>query len=393
MALPNIYEGNYSRLVIMPLALVAISLIIILFLSPIKYGIDLRGGTLITLQLTQAVDEAAIKTALEGVGEGSGSISIKRYANPLGEVAEIEMATDERIKSIDDNLDLFDSKVKEVETVEIELANLKGKAANGEPDTADKIKQAEADYDKKTSELIAIGKSIESSANSIGVTDSLSSSTDAKILKNEVMAMSLKAKDTYKSNIMASLSGAAQYSTYSIEEISPSLSKVFIEKVVNMALFSIVLAFIVIMLIFRQPLPCLIVLSGATADIVMSMGAMGALGIPLTLTSFAALMMMAGLSLDTDMMLTIKVLKRTEGNPRDRAYDAFSTGFAMTSTVLAGFGMLFVLGVVTHITAYYQIGAIGLIGLIGDLIMTWGFNGPLALWYAEGKFPKIFGKK
>ena len=393
MALPNIYEGNYSRLIVLPLALVVISLIIILFLSPIKYGIDLKGGTLITLQLTQAVDETAIKAALEGVGQGSGSISIKRYANPLGEVAEIEMATDERIKSIDDNLDLFDSKMKEVETVEIELANLKGQAASGEPDTADKIKQAEADYEKKTSELIAIGKSIESSASQIGITDTLSSSTDAKILKNEVMAMSLKAKDKYKSNIMASLSGAAEYSTYSIEEISPSLSKVFIEKVVNMALFSIVLAFIVIMLIFRQPLPCFIVLSGATADIIMSMGAMGALGIPLTLSSFAALMMMAGLSLDTDMMLTIKVLKRTEGNPRDRAYDAFKTGFAMTSTVLAGFGMLFVLGMITHITAYYQIGAIGLIGLIGDLIMTWGFNGPLALWYAEGKFPKIFGKK
>jgi len=393
LALPNIYEGNYSRLIVLPLALVVISLIIILFLSPIKYGIDLKGGTLITLQLTQAVDETAIKAALEGVGQGSGSISIKRYANPLGEVAEIEMATDERIKSIDDNLDLFDSKMKEVETVEIELANLKGQAASGEPDTADKIKQAEADYEKKTSELIAIGKSIESSASQIGITDTLSSSTDAKILKNEVMAMSLKAKDKYKSNIMASLSGAAEYSTYSIEEISPSLSKVFIEKVVNMALFSIVLAFIVIMLIFRQPLPCFIVLSGATADIIMSMGAMGALGIPLTLSSFAALMMMAGLSLDTDMMLTIKVLKRTEGNPRDRAYDAFKTGFAMTSTVLAGFGMLFVLGMITHITAYYQIGAIGLIGLIGDLIMTWGFNGPLALWYAEGKFPKIFGKK
>ena len=393
MALPNIYEGNYSRLIVLPLALVAISLIIILFLSPIKYGIDLRGGTLITLQLTQAVDETAIKGALAGVDQGSGSVSIKRYANPMGEVAEIEMATDERVKSIDDNMDLFDNKVKEVEIVEIELANLKSPTASGGADTADKLRQAEADYEKKTSELIAIGKSIESSANQIGVTDTLSSSTDAKILKNEVMAISLEAKDKYKSNIMDSLSGAARYSTYSIEEISPSLSKVFIEKVVNMALFSIVLAFIVIMLIFRQPLPCLIVLSGATADIVMSMGAMGALGIPLTLSSFAALMMMAGLSLDTDMMLTIKVLKRTESNPRDRAYDAFRTGFAMTSTVLAGFGMLFVLGMITHITAYYQIGAIGLIGLIGDLIMTWGFNGPLALWYAEGKFPKIFGKK
>jgi len=391
MALPNIYEGNYGRLIILPLALVLISIIVILFISPIKYGIDLRGGTLITLQLGQTANESTVKNALAGIGQESASV--KTYTNPAGQIMEIEMATDERIGSIDGNLELFDKKIVEVETLEVTIVGLKSQyASDPKQQTADELKIAEENYTKGMSDLQASAKNIESSANSIGVTDKLVETTDARALKNSVTQISLKAKDTYKSRLMSALSGVVQYSTYSVEEISPTLSKLFIDKVINMVFFSVLLAFAVILLIFKQPLPCLIVLSGATADIVMSMGAMGLFGIPLSLTSFAALMMMAGLSLDTDMMLTIKTLKRTEGTPRDRAYDAFKTGFAMTSTVMAGFGILFILGVITRIQAYYQIGAIGVIGLIGDLIMTWGFNAVLALWYAEGKFPKLFKK-
>jgi len=391
MKLPNIYEGNYNRLIVLPLVLVVISLIIITLVSPIKYGIDLRGGTLITLQLTQSIDEEIVRNVLTNVSQGS--VLISKYTNPVGEVVEIEMPTDERIRYIDENLDLFDKKVKEVEDIEITLANLRGEyKTDPKQETADKIKQSEADFEKGIGELIIIGKNIETSANSISVTKNLSDSRDAKALKNEATEISLDAKDKYKSNIMNALSGVAKYSTYSIEEISPTLSKFFIDKVINIALISVLLAFVVIFFIFRQPIPCIIVASGAAADIVMCMGAMGLFGIPLTLSSFAALMMMAGLSLDTDMMLTIKVFKRTEGTARERAYSAFNTGFAMTSTTFAGFGMLFLLGLFTHISAYYQIGAIGVIGLIGDLIMTWGFNAVLALWYAEGKFPKIFKK-
>ncbi|MEM2974505.1 MAG: hypothetical protein QW112_02680 [Candidatus Micrarchaeia archaeon] len=389
MKLPNIYEGDYSRLIVLPLALIFISIIVLLFISPIKYGLDLKGGTLITLQLTQPADEAAIRDALSAVGQES--VSVKLYSNPAGEVAEIEMATDERIRAIDEEMDAFDKKLKEVEQIEIELAEQRGKyATDPKPEAAERIRQLEADFETRTNELISIAKSIESSARSLGVMDSLSGSKESRVLKNEVTELSLSAKDKYKENIMGALRGVTKYSTYSVEQISPVLSRFFIDKVIQMAVFSAILAFIIIFIIFRQPLPCLIVASGAVADIIMSMGAMGLFGIPLSLPSFAALMMMAGLSLDTDMMLTIKTLKRTEGTPRERAYEAFRTGFAMTTTTFAGFGMLFLLGLVTHISAYYQIGAIGVVGLIGDLIMTWCFNAVLVLWYSEGKLPKIF---
>jgi len=391
MKLPNIYEGNYSRLIILPVALFIISLIIVLYLSPIKYGIDLRGGTLITLQLTGPLDEIAAKDALSVVGQGS--ILISKYRNPVGDVAEIEMSTDERIKMIDTNLELFDAKMKETEQVEIDLANLRSQYnTEQKQETADKINQTQADYEKKIDELRAIGKEIEASANSIGVTDKMGEARDAKVLKSEITGISLEAKDKYKSNIMNALAGVTKYSSYSVEEISPTLSNFFIGKVVNMAIISAILAIVVIFLIFRTLVPSLAVISGAVSDITIALGAMGLFGVPLTLSSFAALMMLVGLSLDTDMMLTIKTIKRGEGTAKERAYSAFSTGIAMTSTTLAGFGALFILGVITRIPAYYQIGFVGVAGLIGDLIATWCSNGVLVLWYLEGKLPKFLGK-
>jgi preprotein translocase subunit SecF len=100
-------------------------------------------------------------------------------------------------------------------------------------------------------------------------------------------------------------------------------------------------------------------------------------------------MMLVGLSLDTDMMLTIKTVKRKEGTPRERAYDAFKTGFAMTSTVIVAFVVLLALGMITHIPTYYQIGAVAVAGLFGDLIATWMLNAVLVLWFLEGKYGKF----
>jgi len=193
----------------------------------------------------------------------------------------------------------------------------------------------------------------------------------------------LESKDKWKENFMYELSKLGKINRYSLEEVSPSLSIYFINKVFSVIIVSIILMSILVILIFRLPLPSLIVLSGATIDLIICLGFMGYSGIPLTLASFTALMIMVGLSLDTDMMLCIKILKIGEGNPKERAYEAMQTGFAMTTTTLAAFVALLVLGELTKINVYQQIGLIGTVGLIGDLIGTWLFNAVAVLYYKE----------
>ncbi len=149
-------------------------------------------------------------------------------------------------------------------------------------------------------------------------------------------------------------------------------------------MLAIVLSLILVFLFFRSLPPSIAVLTGAVCDIVMALGAMGLFGIPLTLASFAALLMLLGFSLDTDILLTTRMLKR-KGDAREHAYDAMKTGLTMSLMAVIAFGALFILAVVTRIPTYYEISAVALAGLVADMFATWGINAVMILNYVEKK--------
>jgi preprotein translocase subunit SecF len=102
-------------------------------------------------------------------------------------------------------------------------------------------------------------------------------------------------------------------------EVTASLSGKFFDTAVMVVLFAILLTTAVVFVIFRSVAPSIAVLTGAAADVIMAMGAMSLFGIPLTLASFSALLMLVGFSLDTDVLLTMRVLKRSEGTAAELA--------------------------------------------------------------------------
>ncbi len=387
MKLPNIYEGNYSLLIIFPLILILISL----FLIPnLRYGIDLKGGMLITVQTQEQISNQQIKEILSQ--NNIYDAEVRLYQTPNGNVVEIEIPTDMRIMEIDDRLIEMESFLKDSSTIESELARLRSEQQTTGKDLSSKIAEDEA----KLSSLSAKAKELQSQIFSLSeelmgrkaATQQESSDEISKIMKASNAVFS-EAKVVYKDKLISSLSSSISNSDMKLEEVSPALSRLFVSKVLNIALISALLAIVVVFLIFRTFIPSFAVLVGATSDIIMALGAMAFFGIPLTLASFVTLMTLAALSLDTDMMLTIKTVKRREGTPRERAYDAFRTGFAMTTTVIVAFAILMFLGMYTHIPTYYQIGSVAVAGLIGDLIATWCLNSVLVLWYLEGKYENL----
>ena len=385
MDLPNIYEGNYSRLIVLPLLLVLISIIL---LPRVPFGIDLKGGVLVTLQLTQDVDERTIADGLNSIG--ITDVSIKMYKNPLGSLAEIEIPTDSRFETIDDSISKLDAIETDIGNIELTLARLRAEQTNGK-DVAGQIGSNEGNIKAKLDEASALLAKIVLTASDISGKPEEIVAKDMASIKKAANALLLDAKNANRERIIAALSNKASFSSYSLEEVSPTLSRLFISKIMGIATVSTAIAVVVIFLIFRVPAPSIAVLVGAASDILIALGAMAIFQIPLTLASFATLMMLVGLSLDTDMMLTIKTIKRSEDTPRQRAYGAFKTGFAMTSTVVIAFAVLLALGIVVRIPTYYQIGAVAVAGLIGDLIATWMLNAVLVLWHLEGVYGRIFG--
>jgi preprotein translocase subunit SecF len=186
----------------------------------------------------------------------------------------------------------------------------------------------------------------------------------------------------YQNSISEPINKYVDYNSISVQTVSPALTTHFIEVATNVVVMAILFSLILVFIFFRDFVPSIAVLLGAVSDIVIAMGAMGLFGIPLTLASFAALLMLLGFSLDTDILLTTRLLKR-KGDPRENAFDAMKTGMTMSITAIVAFLALFILASLTHIPTYHEIAAVALAGLVGDLFATWGINGVLILYYVE----------
>jgi preprotein translocase subunit SecF len=132
--------------------------------------------------------------------------------------------------------------------------------------------------------------------------------------------------------------------------------------------------------IFRKILPSFYVILAALSDIVVTLAFMQIFGIELSLAGLAALLMILGYSIDTDIMLTSRLLRTEEGSLNERLKSAFKTGITMTGTTVAALSAL-VFSAVSPVLS--QIAAVLLIGLLTDICTTWMQNSVLLRWYIE----------
>ena len=168
----------------------------------------------------------------------------------------------------------------------------------------------------------------------------------------------------------------------SIEFTGSSLSGSFYNQLKIALILSFVAMAIVVFIIFRTPIPSLAVIFAAFADITMTLAVVNFLGMSVSTAGIVAFIMLIGYSVDTDILLTIRVLKRHEGSINSRVFSSFKTGITMTLTslVVNVIGML-MMSSISNVFA--QIFTILTIGLLFDILNTWIFNASLIKWYAE----------
>ncbi len=169
-------------------------------------------------------------------------------------------------------------------------------------------------------------------------------------------------------------------SSYSIEIIGSTLGQSFFKQALSSLGVAFLLMGIVVFLYFRIPIPCLAVILAALSDMVVTLAILNIFGVKLSTAGIAALLMMIGYSVDTDMLLTIRVLKEKEGTVLDRVYRAMKTGVVMNFAALAAVIVALLFSKSEVLT---QIMLILGIGLIVDLIYTWVQNVAILRWYLE----------
>jgi len=139
---------------------------------------------------------------------------------------------------------------------------------------------------------------------------------------------------------------------------------------------------VTVFIIFRKIVPSVAIIISAFADIVMTLAVVDFLGMKISSAGIVAFLMLIGYSVDTDILLTNRVLKNHEGSLNARLYRAFKTGMTMTLTSIV---VVLVSLIVSNSFSVVlsQIFAVVSIGLFFDMLNTWVTNVSLLKWYAR----------
>lgn len=172
-----------------------------------------------------------------------------------------------------------------------------------------------------------------------------------------------------------------KYESISIQSIGAALGEAFWHQ----AQIAIVIAFLamalVVFITFRSVVPSLAIILAGSFDIIFAIAAMDLFGIKLSLGTLAALLILIGYSVDTDILLSTRLLKReSEGDLDSRIVSSMKTGVTMT---VAGISAFVVLYLVSTSVVLDQIALVIIFGLLADLPYTWIQNMGILKWYLK----------
>lgn len=183
--------------------------------------------------------------------------------------------------------------------------------------------------------------------------------------------------------VSEALRGTATLNSY--KAVGPVLSKQAMNQIYWAIGFAFLFMSVTVFIIFRDPVPSLAVILAAASDIIIAVGGMSLFGIPLSLASVGAILMLIGYSVDTDILLTTRVLKRRKGTINERALGAMKTGVTMSIAAIASMAALYLVTVfvMPEARVLSDIAAVLIIGLLADILTTWLMNLGILRWYLE----------
>ncbi len=166
----------------------------------------------------------------------------------------------------------------------------------------------------------------------------------------------------------------------SIRSLGAAVGDAFFQEAVFWSGVALLIMSLVIFIAFRTIVPSLAVIFAALTNILFALAGMNLLGIELTLGSLAALLMLLGYSVDTDILLSTRVLRQHKKDLKVRMKQSILTGSTMTVAAIVAFIALYT---VSTSPVLDQLAAVIIIGLAADMPVTWLGNTAILRWYVE----------
>jgi preprotein translocase subunit SecF len=180
----------------------------------------------------------------------------------------------------------------------------------------------------------------------------------------------------------------AKFDSPEIRHMGPIYSKELQAQVIKYLPLSFLLMAIVVFAVFRNLMVSLLVVVSALADILTAAASMNLTGVSLSLGTVAALLMLIGYSVDTDILLSMRVIKR-KGSVEEKIKGAMGTGLMMTGTTIAAvFSLIIVSNFLylivpsfTRMDIIADMTTVLIFGLAADIFNTWVTNAQGLRWY------------
>lgn len=184
----------------------------------------------------------------------------------------------------------------------------------------------------------------------------------------------------------AGIGGNPQISTSMMGSI---VAQLYTEQARNAAIAALIAMAIILFISLRHFTAVGGILLVVALDFLGILGAMAILGIPLSLSSMAGILLIFGYAVNTNILLSTNILRRKGKTPQDRAARAMSTGIKMSSTSAIA---MVVLNVFTSAPKLEQISAVLVIGILVDMVNTWLLNSGILLRHKSGLKEEYHGR-
>lgn len=163
------------------------------------------------------------------------------------------------------------------------------------------------------------------------------------------------------------------------QTIGPALGSLFFEQMRNSLIIAFVMMSIVIFIIYRNPVSSLGVVLASLGNILATLAFATLLGIEMSFASFAGMLMLIAFTVDTNIVLTSKMVAYGSESFISRYKKAFLTGATLTATITATMVIVLFL---SSSKLLVNIAEILVIGFVTDLVYTWILNaGMLEIYF------------
>ncbi|MAG46985.1 hypothetical protein CL617_00125 [archaeon] len=156
----------------------------------------------------------------------------------------------------------------------------------------------------------------------------------------------------------------------------------FYKSLLIVVLIGFILMALSVIIAFRTLIPSIAVISAAVMDIVFALTVASLIGIKLDGGAIVAFLLVIGYSVDTDILLTTKMIKRKEDTLMERMFGSMKTGLTMTISAIVALSVGYFVSLSSTLENMFLI---IVLALIMDILTTYFTNAGILIWYAKKK--------